>query len=85
MQTFLQVAGALFSDGSIPKGEQAAARISLVMTLEEADFLNSALCIVENDPHSGIAREDRDAIRNIRRSLKIAAYRHDYTNGALEF
>mgnify|MGYP001370449947 CR=1 FL=1 len=85
MQTFLQVSGALFSDGSIPKGEQAAARISLEMTLVEADFLSEVLGIVENDPFSGLAREDRDAIRNIRRSLKIAAYRHDYTNGALEF
>jgi len=72
MQTFLNVPGALYSDGTIPEKDRADARISLVMKLEEARWMEHILCVVENDPDSGLDRTDKDAIRDMRRSLKLA-------------
>ena len=73
MQTYLNVPGALYSDGTIPEKDRADARISLVMTLEEALFMEHVLCVAENDPYSGFSRKMRDAIRDMRRSLKLAS------------
>jgi len=74
MQTFLNVT-ALNSDGTIPEkdlGWNDPRRISLVMKLEEARWLEHILCIVENTPISGLDRTDKDVIRDMRRSLKLA-------------
>ena len=86
MQTFLNVPGAMKTDDTIPEkdllgwhtipekgiGWHDPRRISLVMKLEEARWLEHILCIVENTPISGLDRTDKDVIRDMRRSLKLA-------------
>jgi len=74
MQTFLNVPGAMNAMPNPEKdlGWHDPRRISLVMKLEEARWMEHILCIVENTPISGLDRTDKDVIRDMRRSLKLA-------------
>ena len=69
MRTFLSVPGALYSDGTIPLKDQAAARVTLEMTLEETKFMERILCIAEGD---ALLVADQRAIRDLRRQLKLS-------------
>ena len=67
----LQVPGPLFSDGTIPEADRADARIILELTLEEAEWLNSALCVAQYDADVTLDPMRR-WWRDVRRHLKLA-------------
>lgn len=66
----LQVPGPLFSDGTIPEADRADARIVLELTLDEAQWLNDALGIAEDEGYNHPARGAW--WRSVRRHLKLA-------------